>query len=220
MVPRSVFPRRHAETCARETPKCAANSASLTKLPLLFTSSNKAVQFSFTWSAFENLRERTRAAHVTCVVPYVAESSANFDRQTRRTSHPILLRIRCKNLPREGHMAESSTPIYFPFKLSDTPEDPLPEPLQETEYARLQIELVRAAYAKAAQLGETHNSPEVSIFLELFVNLIDTIEINNSDQAHLCMTELKKILNAVYPASIEGSVTAGLPWAMRKVVKH
>jgi hypothetical protein len=119
-------------------------------------------------------------------------------------------------------MTKSSTPIYFPPKLSNNPEDPLSKSLSDQEYARLQVELVKATYARAAQLGNEHLTPEVATFLEVFINLIDTMELNGPDDAHACMTELKKILNAVYPASINGETSEGSAprRCLPKIVKH
>jgi hypothetical protein len=107
-------------------------------------------------------------------------------------------------------MANSSALIYFPPKLSDTPEDPLRQALTDREYARVQIDLVKAVYARAAVLDTDHPQPEVIAFLEVFVNLIDTMEVNGPEHAHVCMRELKKILNAVYPSVIDGAASEGL----------
>jgi hypothetical protein len=119
-------------------------------------------------------------------------------------------------------MIKSSTPIYFPPKLTNIPEDPLSESLSDQAYARLQVDLVKAAYARAAQLATEHSSSEVATFLELFINLIDAMELNGPDQAHVCMSELRKILNAVYPATINDapSEDSNLRRVRPKALKH
>lgn len=119
-------------------------------------------------------------------------------------------------------MAKFSAPIYFPPKLAATSEDPLDDALSDHDYARVQVELVKAVYARAAKLDTEHPLPEVVAFLEVFVNLIDAMEVNGPEQAQACMHELKKILNAVYPAVIDRGASEGL-FLHRfapKIIKH
>jgi len=119
-------------------------------------------------------------------------------------------------------MAKFSTPIYFPPKLASIPEEPLAEALSDPDYARVQVELIKAVYARAAKLETEHPLPDVIAFLEVFVNLIDAMEVNGPEQAQACMHELKKILSVLCPAVIDRGVSEGLSLHRftPKIIKH
>jgi hypothetical protein len=82
------------------------------------------------------------------------------------------------------------------------------ETLDEEQFAVQQAEFIKALFGYVAYLrNRSRETPVADGFLSTFVNLLETLEANASDEAHGCATKLLLIIPVIFPGLLVASAS-------------
>jgi hypothetical protein len=80
--------------------------------------------------------------------------------------------------------------------------------LDEEQFAVQQAEFIKALFGYVAYLRDrSRETPVADVFLSTFVNLLETLEANASDEARGCAMKLLQIIPVIFPGLLVASAS-------------
>lgn len=106
-------------------------------------------------------------------------------------------------------MNDSQSYIALPETLAVKQAVTVPsEQIDDDEIASRQLEFVRYLFGYAAYLRKgSRQTPVSDAFLQIFVTLLDILELNAPLEARHCANQLKQILDVTFPDADDGSAS-------------